>query len=540
MKYIESKEVELKISFVNDLDKEIISFLNSNDGTIYIGVDDNGNVIGINSDRTKDDINLKIGNIISDAIYPNPRDFIDFKYNEENVLVIKIKKGNKRPYYLKDKGPKSSGTYIRVGSSKRPATEEEILSMIMDTRKYSYEKEESEEQNLHFDYAKMISKSKNIDFDERSFLSLGILNKENKYTNLGLLISDENPIVVKFAKYDNKLDFLIKKEFTGSIIKITDQILDYAELLNTTSAIIPNVGGMRIETKSFPGKSLREAIINAICHANYLKPSNIKIEFYDDRVEITSPGGIFDGDLNLILKGYQTFRNPGLIRILALFDYIENYGKGLKRIQEAYSKESRKYEFDVNETFFRIILPDLNYKNINDQKNGNENGNKNGNEKIGKIEEEILKAISKNPSINLDELVSLTNKGKRTISRYLKELQNKNYIIREGSNRKGKWVINIAYKNINEQKNGNENGNENGNKNGNENGNEKIGKIEEEILTAISKNPSINLDELVSLTNKGKRTISRYLKELQNKNYIIREGSNRKGKWIINKNNSKL
>ena len=131
-----------------------------------------------------------------------------------------------------------------------------------------------------------------------------------------------------------------------------------------------------------------------------------------------------------------------MIRVLALFDYIENYGKGLKRIQKAYSKESRKYEFDVNETFFRIILPDLNYKNINDQKNGNENGNKNGNEKIGKIEEEILKAISKNPSINLDELVSLTNKGKRTISRYLKELQNKNYIIREGSNRKGKWIIN--------------------------------------------------------------------------------------------------
>lgn len=89
----------------------------------------------------------------------------------------------------------------------------------METRKFSFEKEESEEQNLHFDYAKIVSKSKHIDFEERNFLSLGILNKNNKYTNLGLLISDENPVVVKFAKYDSKLDFIIKKNLQVQLLK---------------------------------------------------------------------------------------------------------------------------------------------------------------------------------------------------------------------------------------------------------------------------------------------------------------------------------
>lgn len=172
LKYIENHQVELKRCLTNNLDKEIIAFLNSIDGVIYVGVNDDGTIVGIN-DIDKDDANLKLGNILSDSIYPNPRSCIRFEYNCDNVLEIKIKKGNQRPYYLKEKGPKPSGTYVRIGSSKRQVTEEEILSMIMETRKFSFEKEESEEQNLHFDYAKIVSKSKHIDFEERNFLSLG-------------------------------------------------------------------------------------------------------------------------------------------------------------------------------------------------------------------------------------------------------------------------------------------------------------------------------------------------------------------------------
>lgn len=132
-------------------------------------------------------------------------------------------------------------------------------------------------------------------------------------------------------------------------------------IINTTLAVIVPYQAQRIETKSYPGVSLREAILSAICHVNYLKPSNIKIEFYDDKVEITSPSGILDGALEQILRGYQTFRNPGLVRVLDKFNYIENFGKGMKRIQEAYENSDLKPSFDVNNTYFRITLPDLNF-----------------------------------------------------------------------------------------------------------------------------------------------------------------------------------
>ena len=122
--------------------------------------------------------------------------------------------------------------------------------MLMDSMKMSFEKEISENQNLHFTYAVELAKSKNIDFSEREWLALGLKNRHDDFTNLGLLVSDENPIEVKFASYDENLNFKMKKIFSGSILKIADQTLEYANLLNTTSAVIVPYQAQRIETKS--------------------------------------------------------------------------------------------------------------------------------------------------------------------------------------------------------------------------------------------------------------------------------------------------
>ena len=85
----------------------------------------------------------------------------------------------------------------------------------------------------------------------------------------------------------------------------------------------------RIEIVSYPGASLREGILNAIAHANYFIRSNIKIEFYDDIVKITNPGGIYQATLEQILDGIQTYRNPRLVNILNKLHYIENFVTGI-------------------------------------------------------------------------------------------------------------------------------------------------------------------------------------------------------------------
>lgn len=364
--YNESNKTELKIELIDNVKKEIIAFLNTDGGVIYVGVDDDGTVVGISNRQERDSLELKLSNWIQDAIYPIPSSLVNYYFNKDNVFVIEVSKGDDKPYYLKEKGPKPSGVFKRVGSSVRKANDSEILLMIMESKDYRFESDISEEQDLTFKYFIQICDENDIEHEERNLKSLGLLNKENKYTNLGLLLSDQSPIIVKFAKYDKNLNFLVKKEFKGSLLKCLNLALENAANYNDVSAIIDNTSWKRIETISYPGASLREAILNAFAHANYFIRSNIKIEFYEDKVKITNPGGIFQATLEQIFDGVQTYRNPGLVNILSKLQYIENFGTGIPRILHAYENSVRQPEFLPSESFFILKMPNMNFDPIND------------------------------------------------------------------------------------------------------------------------------------------------------------------------------
>lgn len=433
MKYEESNKVELKREMVKDLDKEIIAFLNTHDGTIYIGVDDNGNVIGI-PQKLKDDYDEKISAILTNNIKPNSRNNVTFSYDKDNVFVIKIKEGDSKPYYLTEKGPKPSGTYIRVGRSKRPATDDEILTMIRDSSGWLWENQVSNEQDLTFDELSKIAKKRRLDFGPHKFRNLKIINKEGKFTNLGLLVSDQNPIEVKFAVYDKNLDFKVKEEFHGSIVTIADDVLKYAELFNTTSAKIIPGQISRVETKSYPGASLREAILNAICHAEYFAPSNIKVEFFPDKVKITNPGNIYNnGTIEDIKRGIQSFRNPSLVILLNKLGYIENYGTGIQRIIESYQDTKYQAEFYVSNSYFMITLHSLNPIEPHDAQNDAQNDAL----KIS-IHDHIANLIIENPRITRKQMAEKIGVSKATIERTLSQANDIKFV---GSSKTGHWEI---------------------------------------------------------------------------------------------------
>ena len=127
MIYQESSTVELKRQLNEDVKNEIDAFLNTKGGTLYVGVNDDGTILPFLSKREKDEIDLKIGNWIREAFFPVPYDLIRHDFNDDDVLVVEVKEGPDKPYYLREKGPKPSGVFKRVGSSIRRATEEEIL-----------------------------------------------------------------------------------------------------------------------------------------------------------------------------------------------------------------------------------------------------------------------------------------------------------------------------------------------------------------------------------------------------------------------------
>ena len=249
MKYQESANVELKRELVDDVKKQIVAFLNTEGGTIYIGVEDDGTVNPINSNEERDIIDTKIGNWISESIVPIPSGLVTHAFNDDGVMEIRIRDGNHKPYYLREKGPKPSGVYKRVGRSIRMVNDDEILQMIMLTKNYIYEADVSDEQELSFKYLNMELTDNGYQTGTRVLTSLGIMNKDGKYTNLGYLLSDQSGIAVKYAEYDKDLNFIVKKTFTGSLLKVLRDVEEQTEKQNTVSAVIDGKTFRRKETQ---------------------------------------------------------------------------------------------------------------------------------------------------------------------------------------------------------------------------------------------------------------------------------------------------
>ena len=434
LNYHEDEKTELKRELIDEVKSEIIAFLNSEGGTIYVGVNDDGSVVGFASDKEKDMLDLKIGGWIQDAFFPKPSGLIEYSFNNDNVLRIKISKGKNKPYYLREKGPKPSGVYIRVGRSKRKATDDEILRMIMETNRYSYEEDTSNEQQLSFKSFEKELNGNGIELTERLMNSLGFRNKSNEYTNLALILSDQSDVIVKLAEYDTDMNFKIKKSFNGSLIKILREVEEQTDRLNDTKVVIDGRSFKRIETKSYPGASIREVVMNAFCHADYFIRSNIKIEFFPDKFKITSPGGIFNASMDEIMSGIQTYRNPRLVHVFDKMGLIENFGTGIPRTILSYNNYLVKPEFKATENYFIVTLPNVNYEQ-NDPIN----------DPINDLGLELLRTIKDNPGLSSMELVEIVNKKmpdvtwnmvKNEIKRNLSK-----YIEHRGSNKTGGYYL---------------------------------------------------------------------------------------------------
>lgn len=152
MKYIESATVELKRVLEDDMKTEIVAFLNSYlGGCIYVGVADDGQVFET-TEEEKDLMESKVINWIRDeAIFPNCSEYIEISFNDDGVLEVHIEPGRKKPYYIKSKGLKPSGVYIRYGRNKSQASHEEIKRLIRESDEINYEDELSKNQDLTFE-----------------------------------------------------------------------------------------------------------------------------------------------------------------------------------------------------------------------------------------------------------------------------------------------------------------------------------------------------------------------------------------------------
>lgn len=370
----ENENTEFKSALTGDIYKEVIAFANNGGGVIYIGVDDNGNEIGI---ADVDEMYTRLTNGIRDAISPDVTVFCKYSLNENNVIKIEISEGARKPYYLKSKGIKPSGVYVRQGASSVPASEDQIRLMIKMSDGDSFEGIRSLNQELTFASAKQAFEKYGVEFSENKYRVLGITTDSNDlYTNLGLLLSDQCRHSIKaavFADVDNT-SFLDSKEFTGSILRQLDDAYSYLMLNNRNNAEFK--GLERVEHYSYPQEALREALLNALVHRDYAFSGSIIININESQIEFISLGGLLPGlSAEDIQNGISQPRNPKLAEVFHRLRLIESYGTGIRRIFTLYMDCEKKPEIIVTPNTFKLILPNRNYystdkpesKALNDQ-----------------------------------------------------------------------------------------------------------------------------------------------------------------------------
>lgn len=366
--YKESQYIELKRELTKDIKKEIIAFANTTGGTIYIGIEDDGNIIGLkNANKDLEAISGMIREGIKTDLTLYTKIYIE-KINEKDIVIIKIESAPNKPYYLAEKGMKSSGVYLRHGNASIPATDEAIRKMLLENNSNSFEERVSNNQNLNFNYITTLFNNKNIILNETKFKTLHIKNSDNLFTNLGLLLSDECPFSIKCAIYNgnDKLEFKDRKEFNGSILKQVNEVFEYLELFNKTSGKI--VGLERIDIKDYPEYALRESLLNAIIHRDYNFTGSILISLYDDRFEIVSLGGLVKGiSINDIYMGVSESRNPKLANIFYRLKYVESFGTGIERIIKSYKQYNLKPLLQESDNAFLVMLPNVNYKEVKEK-----------------------------------------------------------------------------------------------------------------------------------------------------------------------------
>lgn len=427
MRFSESETVECKAEISNDICKEIVAFANTNGGTLYIGVQDDGTVAGV---VDTDAVILRLGNMVRDSIKPDVTMFVRYEAREEEgrqIVAAVVQKGTDRPYYLASKGLKPSGVYVRSGTASAPSTDSAIRRMIKETDGDSFEGMRSLEQALTFQSAAEQFQKCGVAFDAAKMQTLGMASQCGVYTNVGFLLSDQCPSVMKAAAFAGTEQevFQDRREFSGSLFRQMEEVYAYLDLRNQTKATFE--GLYRKDVRDYPEEALREALMNAIVHRDYAYSASTLVSIYTDRIEFVSIGGLpFGVGLEDVMLGLSVCRNPKLAAIFYRLKLIEAYGTGLPKIMKAYKGAGCQPKIETTGNAFKITLP-------------NRNSGKLAETPAGDAEQEILAYLAVHETLVRSDVDKLLDMSPSTSNRVLKRMVDAGLIEKAGNGSKTRY-----------------------------------------------------------------------------------------------------
>ncbi|MCQ2458538.1 MAG: putative DNA binding domain-containing protein [Clostridia bacterium] len=350
MQFRKSDTVALKREYTDEVRDDIIAMANRAGGKIFIGVGEDGAVEGVS------DAACVIGKIAAAARGSVTPDIIPLvrcgvlTATGKNIVAVSVREGTEKPYRVAEKTALSESAPEAPAVFSAPAVNTADGANYEDARAYR--------QDLTFAEAEKAFAALDTVLDAALMRALGLTGPDGLYTNLGLLLSDQCPFVIKAATFagSDQQEFQDRREFGGSLLKQINDAYDYLEQRDHNHASFD--GLRRMDRKDYPVPALRESLLNAVVHRDYAIPAGTLISVFADRVEFVSAGGLAHGmTLDDVLLGLSICRNRKLANVFTRLKLIETYGTGMRKIQTVYENDARQPSFTASANAFRVVLP---------------------------------------------------------------------------------------------------------------------------------------------------------------------------------------
>lgn len=427
--------------------KSISAFANGLGGSLFLGVDNDGVVKGL------DDIQHvceTISSKIRDYMDPLPEvEMIPHRINKLEVLQLKVHSGNYTPYYYVGDGQRVA--FVRVGDESMPATAEQMVRLVLKGSNKTFD-------SLHTDYkvednsfsilANSFKQRTAQEWNKKFLLSFGLVTSEGNLTNAGALFADDCPLwqsrlyCTRWYGLE-KGDAINDAEFTGNVLMQLREAMNFVK--SNTMRGWEKLPDGRKNKPEYAERAVLETMVNHFIHRDYtVMGSEVHLDIYNNRLSVTSPGGMYNGMLiqNLDIKDVSSERrNPILANVMAQLDYMEKRGSGLTRIcnetkaLDGYKDELKPVFKSTPTQFQTIIFASSDTPNVGDY-DGDMSKTK-----LTERQQKILDLIKDSPTITGKQMSETLSVTQRTIERDLSALQKKNIVKHEGKDNDGTWII---------------------------------------------------------------------------------------------------
>lgn len=344
----ESKVLEYKrdLSSLEPILKTIVAFANTAGGTLIVGQTNEGVTVGVKDVFKAEEA---LANSIADNIRPALLPEIEITtVDDKDLLVVKVSHW-KGPFYLKKEGV-PNGVYIRLGSTSRPAGPEILAELQRSVLTLSYDQQalpELSQEALDLTVASRFFQEVGKEINQEKLRSLGVLTPvANRWVPSvgGLILFGKKheqqqmlpDVAVRCARFlgETKTHIVDQLDVGGTIL---DAVAEVPKFISRNTRLAAAFGGVqRQDVPEYPPIAVREALINALAHADYsLRGSHIQIAIFSDRLEIQNPGMFpFGYTFEDLKAGVSRIRNRVIVQVFHALQLVEKWGSGYKRIMD--------------------------------------------------------------------------------------------------------------------------------------------------------------------------------------------------------------